>query len=170
MKSGARESVRQQAKRAKASRPGPSPPSLPWKGFKMLPTGDYSASEEEEDYWDQNVSATYAKAKFALIQPIIQRQNVQVEIEPRPIWTRAEQVITRTHQQLIDLAIDSLQDDVDSGPPDLESDEEDQESVSDISQFEVQDDGMIEFMHNINIVASQMRSSGLTSKQCPYAT
>ncbi len=37
--------VCQQAKRAKASRPGPSPPSLPRKGFKMLPTGDYSDSE-----------------------------------------------------------------------------------------------------------------------------
>jgi hypothetical protein len=51
----------------------------------MLPTGDYSDSEEEEDYPEQNVRATYVKAKFARLQPIIQRQNVQVEIEPRPI-------------------------------------------------------------------------------------
>ncbi len=51
----------QQAKRTKASKPGPSPPSQPRKGFKMLQTGDYSDSEEEEDYLDQNVRATYAK-------------------------------------------------------------------------------------------------------------
>jgi hypothetical protein len=65
----------------------------------------------------------------------------------------AGQVVTRTHQLLIDLAIDSLQADEDSGPPDLESDDEVQESVNVISKFEVQDDGMIEFMHNINIMA-----------------
>jgi hypothetical protein len=72
--------VCQQAKRAKASSPGPLPPSPPRKGFKMLPTGDHSDSEEGEDYPEQNVRATYAKAKIACIQPIIQRQNVQVEI------------------------------------------------------------------------------------------
>jgi hypothetical protein len=38
--------VCQQAKRAKASRPGPSSPSPPQRGFKMLPTGDYSDSEQ----------------------------------------------------------------------------------------------------------------------------
>jgi hypothetical protein len=47
----------------------------------MLPTGDCSDSEEEEDYPEQNVRATYAKAKFERIQPIIQRQTVQVEID-----------------------------------------------------------------------------------------
>jgi hypothetical protein len=52
--------VRQQAKRAKASRPGTSPPSPPWKGFKMLLTGDNSDSEEEDDYPEQNARATYA--------------------------------------------------------------------------------------------------------------
>jgi hypothetical protein len=73
---------------------------------------------------------------------------------PRPTRTRAGQVITRTHQQLIDLAMDSLQDDQDrdSGPPDLETDDDDQESVNVIRQFEVQDDCIIEFMHNINIL------------------
>ncbi len=64
----------------------------------MLPTGDYSDWEEEGDYLEQNVRATYAKAKFARIQPIIQRQGVRMEIEPRPIKTRAGQVITRSHQ------------------------------------------------------------------------
>ncbi len=64
--------VCQQAKRAKASRPGPSPPNPPRKGFKMLLTGDYSDSEEEEDYPEQNVRPTYAKAKFAHIQPNMQ--------------------------------------------------------------------------------------------------
>jgi hypothetical protein len=83
----------------------------------MLPTGDYCDSEEEEDYPEQNVQAIYAKAKFARIQPIIQQQTAQMKMEPRPIRTRAGQVITRTHQQLIDLAINSLQDDEDSGLP-----------------------------------------------------
>ncbi len=36
--------------------------------------------------------------------------------------------------------------------PNLETDDDDQESVNNISQFEVQDDGMIGFMHNINIM------------------
>ena len=49
--------IRQQAKRAKAPRQGPpsSPPSPPRKGFKMLPTGDFSDSEEDEDLPEQNV-------------------------------------------------------------------------------------------------------------------
>jgi hypothetical protein len=70
-----------------------------------------------------------------------------------PTRTRAGQVITRTHQQLFDLAIDSFQNDDYSGLPDLETDDDDQESVNIIPQFEVQDDGMIEFMHNINIMS-----------------
>jgi len=48
---------------------------------------------------------------------------------------------------LIDVAIDSV-----SGLPNLETDDDDQESGNVIPQFEVQDDGMIEFMHNINIM------------------
>jgi hypothetical protein len=36
--------------------------------------------------------------------------------------------------------------------PDLETDDDNEESVNVIPQFEVQDDGMIEFMHNINIM------------------
>ncbi len=60
-------------------------------------------------------------------------------------------MITSTHQRLIDLAINSLQDDEDSGPPDLESDDDNQESDNVTKKFEVQDDG--EFMHNINIMA-----------------
>ncbi len=39
---------RQQAKRAKASRPATSSPSPPRKGFRMLPTGNNSDSEEED--------------------------------------------------------------------------------------------------------------------------
>ncbi len=54
--------VHRQAKRAKASRPGPSPQSPPRKGFKTLPAGDYS-----EDCLEQNVRATHAKAKSARI-------------------------------------------------------------------------------------------------------
>ncbi len=70
-------------------------------------------------------------AKFALIQTIIQEQTVGVEpeIEPKPTRGRAEQVISSTHQRLIDLAIDSVQDDEHIGMPDLVSDDEDQESI-----------------------------------------
>jgi hypothetical protein len=93
----------------------------------MLPTGNYSDPEEEEDYPEQNVRARHAKAKFACIQPIIQRKTVRMEIEPRPTGTRAGQVITRTYQRLIGIAMDSLQDDEDSGPPDLETDDDDHE-------------------------------------------
>jgi hypothetical protein len=56
--------ARQQAKRAKASRPGTSPPSPPRKGFRILPTGNNSDWEEEDDYPEQNARATYAKAKI----------------------------------------------------------------------------------------------------------
>ncbi len=63
---------RQQAKRAKALRPGNSPPSPPRKGFKILPTGDNSDSEEEYDCPEPNARATYAKAKFARIQPTVE--------------------------------------------------------------------------------------------------
>ena len=108
----------------------------------MLPTGDNSDSEEEDNYPEQNARATYAKAEFARIQPIIQKQAVRMEIEPRPTRTRAGQVMARTYQRLIDRAVDSLQDDEDSDPPDLETD--------DVPNIEVQDDGIIEFVHNIN--------------------
>ncbi len=102
----------------------------------MLPTGDNSDSEEEDDYPEQNARATYAKAMFARIQPIIQKKTSQMDIEPRPTRTRAGQVVTRTYQRLIDLAIDSLQDDEHIGLPDLETDNDDQESVNVIPQFE----------------------------------
>ncbi len=72
-----------------------------------------------------------------------------MEIEPRPKRCRAGHGITRTHQLLIDLAIDSLQDD---GMPDLDSDDEDQESVNITQEIEVQDDGIIT-VHNINNMA-----------------
>jgi hypothetical protein len=87
----------QQAKRAKALRPGTSPPSPPLKGFKMLPTGNNSDSEED-DYSEPNVQATYAKAKFARIQPTIQKKTSQMDVEPGPTRTRAGQVVIRTHQ------------------------------------------------------------------------
>ena len=58
-----------------------------------------------------------------------------------------------THQQLINMAIDSLQDDEYICMPNLESDDEDQESVNVKPNLEVQDDGIIECMHSINIMA-----------------
>ncbi len=45
-----------------------------------------------------------------------------------------------------------MQEDDYSGLPNLGSDDDDQESVNVIPQLEVQDDGMIEFMHNFNIM------------------
>ncbi len=86
------------------------------------------------------------------MQPTIQKKTSQMDVEPRPTRTRAGQVIPRTDQRLIDIAIDSLQDDDYSGLPNLETDNDDQKSVNVIPQFEVQDDGMIEFMHTINIM------------------
>jgi hypothetical protein len=68
-------------------------------------------SEEEDDYPEQNARATYTKAKFARIQPTIQKKTSRLEVEPRPTRTRAGQIITRTHQRLIDVGIDSLQED-----------------------------------------------------------
>jgi hypothetical protein len=75
----------------------------------MLPTGEYS-QEDEEDYTERNALATYAKAKFALIQSIPQKQLQQV-IEPNPPRSRAGQATTRSHQCLINIAIDSMRDD-----------------------------------------------------------
>ena len=75
-----------------------------------------------------------------------------MDVEPGPTRTRAGQVVTRTHQRLINAAIDSLQEDDYSGLPDLESDDDEQGSKNVVPRFEVQDDGMIEFMHNINIM------------------
>jgi hypothetical protein len=66
--------VRQHAKRAKASRPGTSSPSPPRKGFRMLQTGNNSDSEEEDDYPEPNVRATYAKAKFAAFNQLSRRR------------------------------------------------------------------------------------------------
>ncbi len=90
-----------------------------------------------------------------------------MDVEPRHTRTRAGQVVTHTHQRLIDLAIDSLQEDDYSGLPDLETDNNDQESVNVTPQFDVQDDGMIEFMHNINIMTFHneiIRTNKQTSK------
>ena len=100
----------------------------------------------------KNARATYAKAKFARIQPTIQKKTSRLDVEPRPTRTKAGQVITRTHQRLIDVAIDSLQDDDYSGLPDLETDDDEQGSGNFAPKFEEQDDSMIEFMHNINIM------------------
>ena len=109
----------------------------------MLPTGNNSDSEEEEDYPDSNARATYAHAKFARILPPSQKKTSQLEVEPRPIRIRAGRIITRNHQRLIDVAIDSLQDDDDSGPPDLESDDDVQGTENVTPQFEVQDESFL---------------------------
>jgi hypothetical protein len=61
----------------------------------MLPTGEINDSDEGEYYPEQNVRATYAEAKFAHNQPIIQGQAVQMEIE-----AKTGRVITHTHQRL----------------------------------------------------------------------
>ena len=75
-----------------------------------------------------------------------------MDVEPRPTRTRAGQVITRTRQQSTDVAIDSFQEDDYSGLPDLETDDDEQGSENIVPRFEIQDDGMIEFMHNIYVM------------------
>jgi hypothetical protein len=79
---------RQQAKQAKASRLGTSPPSPPRKGVKRLPTGDNNDLEEEDDYPEPNARATYSKAKFARIQPTNQKKTSQMDVGPGPTTTR----------------------------------------------------------------------------------
>ncbi len=61
-------------------------------------------------------------------------------------------VSSSSHQRLIDVAIDSLQEDDYRVSPDLETDDDEQGSGNGVPQFEVQDDSIIEFMHNINIM------------------
>jgi hypothetical protein len=66
----------------------------------------------------------------------------------------------------------SLQDDEVSGQPNLESDDDEQGNENVAPQFAVQDDGMIEFMHNINIMHFPDEIIRLTSKLvrlCFYA-
>jgi hypothetical protein len=96
-----------------------------------------------------------------------------MDVEPGPTRTGAGQVVTRTHQRLIDLAIDYLQEEDYGGLPHLETDDDDEESVNVLPQFEVLDDDMIEFMQNINIMIFPDEIIGLTSKPVrlyPYAT
>ncbi len=95
-------------------------------------------TRREDDYSEPNVQATYAKAKFACIQPNIQKKTSQMDVEPGPTRTQAGQDVTHTHQWLIDFAIDSLQEDDYSDLPDLETDDDDQETVNAVPQFEVQ--------------------------------
>ena len=115
----------------------------------MLLTGEYS-SEDEEDYTEKNVRATFAKEKFARIRSIPHKQ-LQHVIEPNPPRRRAGQVTIGSHQRLIEIAIDSMHDYEDNSVPDLESDDEDQENINWASNFGVQYDGIID-MHNINIM------------------
>ena len=68
-----RNRIRQQAKRAK---------DPPRKGFKMLSTGDNSDSEEKDGYPEPNARATDTKAKFARIQPTIQKKTSQMDVGP----------------------------------------------------------------------------------------
>ncbi len=118
---------RQQGKQAKTSKSELSSPSSPRKGFRMLPTGEYS-SKDEKDYTEKNVRATYAKAKFARIRSIPQKQLQQV-IEPNPPRSSAVQATTRSHQRLVAIAIDSMHDDEDNGLPNLEPNYENQENI-----------------------------------------
>ncbi len=84
---------------ARASKPTTSSPSQPQRGFKILPTGSNSDSEEEEDNPDSNARATYARATatFARILPPSQKKTSQLEVEPRPVRVRAGRIVTRNH-------------------------------------------------------------------------
>jgi hypothetical protein len=59
------------------------------------------------------------------------------------------------HQRLIDLVIDSMDNDEHIGMPYLETDIEDQERVRGMPNSEVQDDGIIVFMHTTTITTFQ---------------
>ncbi len=61
-----------------------------------------------------------------------------MDVGPSPMRTSAGQVMTRTHQRLINIAINSLQEDEYSGLPNLETVDDHQESGNVITQFEVQ--------------------------------
>jgi hypothetical protein len=143
-----------QDRNLQASRPGSSPLTPPRKGFKMLPTGDMSDTDNEEDSQRRDVRAAYAKAIFSHIQPITHEQTGQhqMEIEPKPVMVRAGQVDTLTHRRLIDVVIDSMEKDEHIGMPELVTDDGDQESIDEFPNFEVQDDDIIDFMHNITIM------------------
>jgi hypothetical protein len=65
------------------------------------------------------------------------------------------------------------QDDEDRGQPDLESDDEDQKSVNDTLKFEVQNDVIIQYMHNISIMAFSdeiIRTNRKQDRLCLYTT
>ncbi len=79
---------------------------------------------------------------------------------PNPKRSRAGQVIIRSHQRLIDLAIDFLQEDDHNGVPDLVSDDDDQESINGTPNFGVQDDGRSNKCTTSTLWLFQMRSSG----------
>jgi hypothetical protein len=70
------------------------------------------------------------------------------------IMVRAGQVITSTHQRLINMAIDSMGNYEHISLPNLVTDNEDQESIHDTPNFEVQDESIIKYimMHNITIM------------------
>ncbi len=146
--------VCQLAKWAKASRPGTSPPSPPRKGFKrfrLITTVTRRRNKIIRNRMQEQHTPRQSLLAFNQ-SSMFQKKTSRMEIEPGPTRARAGQVMTRIPQRLINLAIDPLQDDEDSGQPDSETDEDDQESVNVIPQFEVQDDGIIEFTHNINIM------------------
>jgi hypothetical protein len=97
-----------------------------------------------------------------------------VEIEPKPTRVRAGQAIASTHERLIDLAIASVQDHEHIGVPDLESDNEHKKNINGTPNFEVQNDGIIECMHDITIMAfpnEVIRVSKQTyARLCIYST
>ncbi len=72
---------------------------------------------------------------FARIQPTIQKKTSRMDDAPGPTRKRAGQVITHTHQRLIDVAIDSLQEDDYSGLPDVETNDDEQESGNVVPQL-----------------------------------
>ncbi len=65
------------------------------------------------------------------IQTRIQGQAV----EPKSAMIRAEQVISRTHQRLISMTIDSMENNERLGLPDLVTGNEDQESITGTPNF-----------------------------------
>ncbi len=76
-------------------------------------------------------------------------------IEPNQQRSRTgqdRQVTTRSHQRLINIAIElMMHDDENNCVPNVESDDEDQKNINGAPNSGVQDDGIID-MHNINVM------------------
>ncbi len=76
------------------------------------------------------------------IRPLTREKTVQMEIKPKPVMVRTGQVMISTHQRLVNLAVDSIGNDEHIWMSDLVADDEHQENIDGVPNFEVQDDSI----------------------------